>query len=139
MNVLLGICAGIVTIAFVALTVATVRALNRFREVATQLEQTTRRLDESIEGVKAVTREAQGLISSAGQAVPHIQRAARSLETVGTRAAGLGHALLSEVEVPLRTAIRLFRGARYTAGSLLERLARPGHARMHNNGGYYDE
>jgi uncharacterized protein YoxC len=138
MNVLLGICAAIVTVAFVALTVATVRALNRFRDVAAQLEQTSRRLDESIAGVQAVTREAQGLISSAGQAVPHIQRAARSIETVGTRAAGLGHALLNEVEIPLRTAIRLFRGARYTAGSLLEKLARREHARM-NNGGYYDE
>ena len=138
MNVLLGICAVLVTIAFVALTIAAVRALNRFQEVASQLEQTTRRLDESIAGVQAVTREAQDLISSAGQAVPHIQRAARSLETVGTRAAGLGHALLNEVEVPLRTAIRLFRGARYTAGSLLEKLASREHARMHN-GGYYDE
>ena len=138
MNVLLGVCAVIVTLAFVALTIATVRALNRFQEVAAQLELTSRRLDTSIDGVQAVTREAQDLISSAGQAVPHIQRAARSLETVGTRAAGLGHALLNEVEVPLRTAIRVFLGARYTAGTLLEKLASREHSRM-NNGGYYDE
>lgn len=138
MTVLLGICVAIVTGAFVVLTVAIVRAMDRFRDVTTQLEQTMRRLDDSIAGVQMVTREAQGLISSAGQAVPHIQRAARSMETVGTRAAGLGHALLNEVEAPLRSAIRLFRGAKYTAGTLLEKLARREHARM-RNGGYDDE
>lgn len=138
MTILLGVCAVLVTIAFVTLTVAAVRALNRFGEVATQLEQTMQRLDESVAGVQAVTREARDLITSAGQVVPHVHRAARSLETVGTRAAGLGHALLNEVEVPLRSAIRLFRGARYTAGSLLVKLARREHAST-VNGGYYDE
>src|SRR5260221_2312980 len=83
MTVLLGICAVVVTVAFVALVMSAIKALNRFGDTATQLEQTARRLDESIAGVQSVTREAHDLISSVGQVVPHVKRTVERLEGVG--------------------------------------------------------
>lgn len=138
MTVLLGTCAVVVTVAFVALVLAAIKALNRFGDTATQLEQTARRLDESIAGVQNVTREAHDLIASAGQVMPHVKRTVEQIEGVGDRAVGLSQALLNEVEVPVKSAIRLFRGLRFTAGTLLEKLARREHAGAHN-GGYSHE
>lgn len=138
MTVLLGICAAAVTIAFVALVVAAIRALDRFGNTAQQLEHTARRLDETMAGVQSVTREAHDLIESAGQVVPHVKRTMERFEGVGDRAAGLSQALLNEVEVPVKSAIRLFRGMRFTAGTLLEKLARREHASV-SNGGYSHE
>jgi uncharacterized protein YoxC len=138
MAILLGVCAVIVTVTFVALAVAAIRALNRFGEVAVQLEQTTKRLDESIVGVKDVTHEAHELLTSAGDVVPQVRGVVQRFAQVGDRAADLSHTFLDEVEAPVRTAARLFRGVRFTAGSLLERLARKEHAGVHN-GGYDHE
>jgi uncharacterized protein YoxC len=135
MTLLLGICAVVVTVAFVALVVAAIKALNRFGDTAAQLEQTARRLDESIAGVQSVTREAHELIASVGQVVPHVKRTVEQFEGVGNRAVGLSQALLNEVAIPVNSAVRLFRSVRMTAGTLLERLARREHATA-NNGGY---
>lgn len=135
MTILLGICAVIVTATFVMLSVAAIRALNRFGETAAQLEQTSRRLDETLAGVQSVTREARDLVASAGTIVPHAKRVAEGFERVGDRAVGLGQTLLDQVEAPVMTAARLVRSVRYTAGSLLEKLARRERAGT-NNGGY---
>ena len=134
MTVLLAVCAVVVTIAITVLTIAAVRAINRFENTAEEIQKTAEMLRGTITQTESVIREVHQLTDSLGEVVPPLRRAAGGLEHVANRAVGISSTVLNEIEAPVRTTMALIHGVRNGTRSLFGALTR----RMqhsHSNGG----
>lgn len=137
MTVLLAVCAVVVTVAIVALAIATVRAMNRFENTAQEIQKTAELLRGTIAHSEAVMREVHELADSFGTVVPPLRRAADGIEQLSNRAVGISHSVLNEVEAPVRTTMALINGFRTGTRSLIGALTRRAQ-HTHTNGGYRD-
>jgi uncharacterized protein YoxC len=136
MQVLLQICAVIVTMALVAIAVVAVRAMARFEKTSEELGRTAEAIRESIGQVQSITHEAKELIGSLGGAVQQIRGTASRFQDLGDRAARLSTSVLEEVETPVRTVVAVARGVRSGTSVFFERIGnRLGHRFAHRNGG----
>jgi hypothetical protein len=126
MTLLVQVCIVIVTVALVANTIAAIRAMRRAEDA---LARTTQAIDH----VEAVTRQVQELVISIQAAIQPVLRTTTRIEEVGERATRVSHALLNEIDPPLRTTLAVLAGVKQGARSLMGALSR----RMHHdvNGG----
>ena len=138
MPVLLQVCAVIVTVAIVAIAIATVRAMNRVAKSSEDFNRTAEIVRASLGEFQAVTRQFQGMADSLQGLVPPLKRAAHQLEALGDRAVGLTSAMLNEVEKPIRTTLAVVAGMRTGTRTLVTAL-RDRWSRSHQNGGHDHE
>ena len=137
MTVLLAVCAVVVTIAFVVLAVASVRAINRFENTAEEIQKTAELLRGTIAHSEAVIHEVHELADSFGSIVPPLRRAADGIESMSNRAVRISSAVLNEIETPVRTTLALLNGFRSGTRSLVSALTRRTQ-HTHSNGGFRD-
>ncbi len=137
---LLQICAVIVTMALVAITVVTVRAMIRLEKAAADFSKTAEMVRDSIDQLQWITREARGIVATLGEIVPLVHGTVSRFEALGERAARLSSALLEEVETPLRTAAAAARGVRSGTARFFEQLRHRFKSRLSmSNGGFEHE
>jgi uncharacterized protein YoxC len=136
MTPLIQICAVIVTLALVAIAVATVRAMLRLERAADEFSQTNNAIQKFLAESKTVTHQIQEVVGRAGSVVDQVRGVADRFQEVGERTARLSSAMVDEVEAPIRTAVAAMRGVRAGTGFLLDRLTnRLAHRRSAINGG----
>ena len=135
MSTLLGVCAVVCTIGFVMIAVAVVRALRKFEDVSGEVSKTAESARLSLAEIRAIAKQVEQLTSSVE--LP-LQRAASEVGDVGHRAAQLSHAMLNEVEGPIRTTVAMLVGLRTGTRSLVNLLSRRA-GRSQFNGGYSHE
>lgn len=129
MSVLLQICFVIVTMAVVAIAVATIRVMKHFRKASDEFSE--------------LAAEGRRLIHDTGEIVetfrdiaPRVRRVVERFETLGERTVSLSDALIHEVEVPVRAAVAVARGVRFGALQLIERLSQRFTGSSSTNGGF---
>src|SRR5262245_32798442 len=110
MPVFLQICAAVVTTAIVAIAIATVRTMVRFEQAAEKLTETADVVRRSISEVREVTHEAHELVSSLADAGDRLKGTISRFADVGNRVSSLSHAVVDEVEAPVREAVAVARG-----------------------------
>jgi uncharacterized protein YoxC len=117
---LVQICIVVVTLAFVALVVTTIRALLRLGESAAKL---TSAAQLSMTQVERIVQETQELLASVREIVPPAQRVVSRFQHLGERAADISTAVFDEIETPLFTAVAVARGVKTGTARLLDLLA----------------
>ena len=142
MPMLLQICAVIVTMAMVAIAIATVRAMIHFEKTASEFTKTSKALHDSIAEAQVVIQDVRSMVTSLQSVVPGIRGVVTRFEDLGQRAARLSSSVLDEVEAPVRTATAVARGIRTGTSFLLDRIVqrfgRPSTQAL-SNGGYDHE
>jgi uncharacterized protein YoxC len=122
MAVVLLICAVIVTIAIVAIAVATIRSSNRLVRAIDEIKVLSADVQQWVVQARLVTENAQGILTSVQETVQPLRRVAERLEDVGDRAASLSEAVLTELERPVFNAMAVTRGIRSGAAFFFNRL-----------------
>jgi hypothetical protein len=135
MSTLLGICAVVCTLSFVMITFAILRAVRKFEDVSNEVSKTAESARLSLVEIRAISKQVEQLTSAVE--LP-LQRAASEVGDVGHRAAQLSHAMLNEVEGPIRTTVAMLVGLRTGTRSLVNLLSRRA-GRTQSNGGYSHE
>jgi len=140
MPLLLEICFVIVTIAVVAIAIATVRALSRVGKTTERINELTDEVRAWVVQLKQVTSGAEQLVGSFKDVVPPVRRVVDRFENLGMRTAQLSDAILQEVERPVLNAVAVTRAVRTGALHFFERISnRFARGRAATNGGYGDE
>jgi uncharacterized protein YoxC len=124
MNPVLEIAVLAVAVVFIVMGVVAIRALTRFEKTAVEVAKAAAAVRATVTHAEAVTLEIHELTESFQSIVPHLQRTAQSFEAIGDRTAGLGHALLDQVEPPVKTAVAVVNGVRTGTRTFLESLTR---------------
>jgi hypothetical protein len=133
---LVQICIVVATLAFVAIAVATVRAMLRAERATARFAQLTAEIRRWVIEASLLTRETQETVVLARAVIAPIGRVAERFETLGTRTADLSVSILEEVETPLRAAAAVARGLGSVAAHFLGSLSRRFTAgRASTNGG----
>lgn len=122
MAVVLLICAVIVTIAIVAIAVATIRSSNRLVRAIDEIKVLSADVQQWVVQARLVTENAQGILTSVQETVQPLRRVAERFEDVGDRAASLSEAVLTELERPVFNAMAVTRGIRSGAAFFFNRL-----------------
>lgn len=135
MPTVLQICFVIVTIAVVAIAIATIRVMQQFRRTSDEFSSLTREARQWIDQLKAVTDDAGEIVTSFREVAPRLRRVMDRFEAIGERTAVLSDAVLREVEMPVRTAVAVARGVRFGAQQFVERLTKRFAGRSSSNGG----
>ena len=135
MSVLLQICFVIVTTAFVAIAVATIRVMQDFRRASDNFARLAEEGRQLIDQLRNVAQEAGDIVGSFRDVAPRVRRVVERFASIGVRTADLSDALIHEVEEPIRTAVAVARGVRFGALQLIERLSRRFTGRSSTNGG----
>lgn len=135
MMVVIGICAVAVTLAFIAVAIAAMRAMDRFTRTADELSKTSEAIRDSLDRADAVTREFHELAESFQTVVPGVRRIVNRFEEIGDRTARLSSTVLNEVEAPIRTAVAVIRGVQTGAHTLMNALSHRARSNATNNGG----
>jgi hypothetical protein len=140
MTPLVQVCLVLVTAAFVAVSIMTVRAMTRIEKAADEFSRTAQSVQRSMALVEDVTHEVHELVGSMGEATPKLRRAASMFGELGERLALLSHSLIDEVEAPVRNAVAIARGVRSGTAFFVNRLTkrnalRPNHQGNHTQGG----
>jgi len=135
MSVLLQVCLVIVTIAVVAIAVATVKMMQHFRRSSDEFSRLAVDARQLIGQLGTTAREAQEIVSTFRDIAPRVRRVMERFEAVGDRAVTLSDTLIHEVEMPVRTLVALVRGVRYGAQQLVGRLTQRFTGRVSTNGG----
>jgi hypothetical protein len=89
---------------------------------------------DSVEHAEAVTRQVEDLVASMQSAMAPVRRAAARIDEVAERAMRASHAVLDEVEPPLRNTLAVLAGLRTGTRSLIGSLSRRAN-HMQSNGG----
>jgi len=134
MNPVLQIAALAVAVVLIVLGVVAIRALTRFEKTADEISKTAAAVRATVIQAEGVTREIHELTESFQGLVPHLHRTAQRFEAIGDRTAGLGHALLDQVEPPVKTAVAVVNGVRTGTRTFLESLTRRVRQRHQVNG-----
>ncbi len=135
MSVLLQICFVIVTIAVVAIAVATIRVMQHFRKATDDFSKLAEEGRQLIGQLKSVGEEAGEIVGAFRDVAPRVRRVVERFESIGERTADLSDAVIHEVEEPIRTAIAVARGVRFGALQLIEHLSQRFTGRSSTNGG----
>jgi hypothetical protein len=128
MTPLVEFCIVVVTVALVANTIAAIRAMKRAEDALT-------RATRAIDHIEAVTQQVQEVVASAQTAMQPVLRATTRFEEVAERATRTSHAVLNEIDPPLRTTLAVLAGVKQGARFLIGRLQRRMHHDEHVNGG----
>lgn len=130
MTVFVQVCIAVAVLAFVAIAVALVRALNQMRDTMKRVDAFTDSLQPSIADLQRLTQESQELVGAMRGLVPPLRRVVDSFSELGNRTADLSSSVLHEVETPVRAAVGMVRGVRsgatYLAGRIRERFQHRG-------------
>jgi len=136
MPAIVQICAVIVTMALVAVAIATLRAMTSFEKAAAEMSRTATMARHSITQIQEITREFRGITGSLGSHLPRIRSIASRFETVGERTSNLSKTVLEEVEAPVRSAVAVVSGLRAgTARFFRAASRRPPQHQTPTNGG----
>ncbi len=128
MTALVQFCVVVVTVALVANTIVAIRAMKR-------AEDALARTMVAIDHIEAVTLQVRELVASMQTAIQPVLRATTRIEEVAERATRASHAVLNEIDPPLRTTLAVVAGVKQGTRSLIGALARRMHHREHANGG----
>ena len=139
MSILLQICFVIVTIAVVAIAVATIRVMQQFRKTSDEFSRLAEDGRQWIDQLRGVTHDAGEVVSTFRDIAPRVRRVVERFETIGERTADLTENVIHEVEAPVRTVVAMVRGFRYGAQQLIGRLTERFTGRTSTNGGRYYE
>lgn len=134
MSPLVQVCIVVVTVAMVAIAVAAIRAMMRFEAATHEFTRTAGTVRDSVEHAEAVTRQVQDLVASMQSAMAPVRRAATRIDEVAERAVRASHAVLDEMEPPLRNTLAVLAGLRTGTRSLIGALSRRAN-HMQSNGG----
>ncbi len=135
MSAFLQICFVIVTMAIVAIAVATIKVMQRFRKATDEFSVMAEEGRQLLGQLRSVSREAGEIVGAFRDVAPRVRRVVDRFESIGERTATLSNAVIHEVEAPIRTAIAMARGVRFGAQQLVERLSRRFAGRSSGNGG----
>lgn len=138
MSALVQLCIVVATLSMVAIAIAAIRAMMRFEAATHEFTRTAETVRDSVEHAEAVTRQVQDLVASMHSAMAPMRRTAARIEEVAERAMRASHAVLDEVESPLRTTLAVLAGLRTGTRSLIEALSRRAN-HMQSNGGHGHE
>jgi uncharacterized protein YoxC len=114
-------CIVVVTLALLALVVATIHALVRLGRETARLASAAQ---VSMLQIERAVLEAQQLLASVREIVPPAQRVVNRFQRLGDRAVDLSTAILDGIEVPLFSAVAVARGFKTGTARLLELLAK---------------
>ena len=135
MPALLQVCAVVVTLTMVTIAIATIRAMRRFEVASHEFTRMAEAIRESMVQMEAVTRQLQDLAVATRSVMPPIRNAASRLETIADRVSEVSHAMLDQVETPIRNTLAVLTGLRAGTRSLIGALGRRA-GRHSSNGGY---
>jgi uncharacterized protein YoxC len=135
MSAFLQICFVIVTIAVVAIAVATIRVIQHFRKSSDEFLRMAQEGRQWIGQLRHVTHDAGEVVATFRDVAPRVRRVVERFESIGERTADVSDALLHEVETPVRTAVAVVRGVRFGAGRFIKRLTERFSGRSATNGG----
>jgi len=135
MSVLLQICFVIVTIAIVAIAIATIKVTQHVRRSSDEFSMLAVETRKLIDQLGNVARDAQEIVNTFRDVAPRVRRVMDRFEAVGDRAVTLSDTLIREVEIPVHTLVALVRGFRYGARLLVGRLTQRFADRASTNGG----
>ena len=136
MPAIVQVCAVLVTIAFVAVAIAAVRAMNRFEKASAEITRTAELARHSVEQVEEVFRDVRGISDSLGSVVPRFRSITTRFEDVGGRTASLSRTVMDEVEAPVRAAVAMVTGLRSGTARFFRTVThRPPRHRSQTNGG----
>jgi hypothetical protein len=137
MSLLVEISIVVASLAMVAITVATVRAMTRVEKATQHFIRLTGEIQQWIVQAAEFTREAQDAAASVRGVMTPMRRVADRFEVLGERAASLTAAVLEEVEPPIHAAVAVARGMRSFTAAFLERKSnRFVSGRPATNGGF---
>lgn len=136
MPALLQICLLVVTLAFVAVAIATIRAMSSFEKAAKEISETSESARETIGQVQRTAQEIRTLGGTFESFLPRFRSMWRRFEDVGVRTADLSRTVIEEVEAPARTAVAMASGFRTVTARFFRTMAsRPPRHRTPTNGG----
>jgi len=135
MSTLLVACFVIVTMAVVAIAIATIIVMQHFRKASEEFSKLAVEGRQWIDQLKNVTYDAGEIVGTFRDVAPRVRRVLERFEAIGERTAGISDALLHEVEAPVRTAVAVARGVRFGAQRFLSRLSERFTGRSSTNGG----
>ena len=138
MSPLVQLCIVVATLAMVTIAIAAIRAMMRFEAATHEFTRTAATVRDSVEHAEAVTRQVQDLVGSMQTAMAPLRRTAARIDEVAERATRASHAVLDEVESPLRNTLAVLAGLRTGTRSLIEALSRRA-THIHSNGGHNHE
>jgi uncharacterized protein YoxC len=118
---LVQICVVIVTLAFVAIAITTIRALLGLGQAAAQL---TSSAEVAMAQGERIAQELEELLVSMRGIMPPAQRVMSRFEQLGERAADLSSVVLDEIEQPVLNAVAVARGVKIGTTHLVGLLTR---------------
>ena len=135
---LVQLCIVAATLAMVAIAIAAIRAMMRFEAATHEFTRTAETVRDSVEHAEAVTRQVEDLVASMQSAMAPVRRAAARIDEVTERAMRASHAVLDEVEPPLRNTLAVLAGLRTGTRSLIGALSRRANHIQSNGGKDHD-
>lgn len=111
------------TVGFLAMAVAVVRALGRFAKAAESITEPTGAVAQLVENASRTSTEARELVTKLDAVAESVAGVAARFRNLGDRALTVSSSILDEVEPPVREAVSLVRGIRAGAGLLMDRWA----------------
>ncbi|HTK30994.1 MAG TPA: DUF948 domain-containing protein [Candidatus Saccharimonadaceae bacterium] len=133
MPALIQVCIVIVTLAFLALSAATIYALVRLVRTASQLSSAAQL---SMSQSEHFIKETRDLLHAVREMMAPTKQVVTRFQRLGERAADLSGAVLDEIEEPVLAAAAMARGVRTGATHLLDLMVRrfTQQPRFSNNG-----
>jgi hypothetical protein len=135
MSALLQICFVIVTMAVVAIAVATIKVMQDFRKASDEFSGLAVEGRQLIDQLKNVAHDAGEIVGAFREVAPRMRRVVERFESLGERTVRLSDALIHEVEVPVRVAVAMARGVRFGVLQLIVSLTQRFTGRSSTNGG----
>lgn len=121
MTPLVQVAIGVVTIAFVVVAIAVVRALRRFEKAVDVVTEPNGAWAQLLENASRTSAELRELVVKLENISENLTGVSAGFRGLGERALAVSSAMLDEVEPPIRRAVSLARGIRAGAGVLMER------------------
>lgn len=128
------VCIVLLTLAFAALAVVSIRAMKSFQRASSEMEKTSATVKQLTREVQAITRTVRGMTEELGQLMPRVRGVGRRLGGVRQRAAHLTNGSLEDVRETLRRAASTMRAARDLTSLVFRKVAQPS-SPIRSNGG----
>jgi len=93
---------------------------------------------DSVEQAEALTRQVEDLVASIQSAIAPVRHAAARVDELAERAMRASHAVLDEVEPPLRSTLAVLAGLRTGTRSLIRAMSRRANHMQSNGGNDHD-
>src|SRR5687767_2385893 len=122
MPVVVQVCIVVATLGFVALCIATLRAIGRFEKTADRIAETADAVTVALGDVRKIADEAHEVVSLVGDVATRFRGTAEGFNRLGDRALRLSNAVMDEVAAPVGKAAAVMRGVRYGLDRIVSRL-----------------